>query len=69
MLPWFRRQAWGSSASGKTVPSGLVSSILNADDGAVTSNMGLIPTTNGSINSLASDSTNLILDISAYFAP
>jgi hypothetical protein len=46
-----------------------VSSILNADDNAVTSNMGLIPTTNGSINSLSSSSTNLILDISAYFAP
>lgn len=46
-----------------------VSSILNADDMAITSNMGIIPTTNGSINSLASSVTDLILDISAYFAP
>jgi serine protease len=46
-----------------------VSSILNADDGAVTSNMGIIPSTNGSVNSLASGRTDLILDVSAYFAP
>lgn len=45
------------------------SSILNANDVAITSNMGIIPTANGSIDSLASSSTNLILDISAYFAP
>jgi len=46
-----------------------VSSILNADDEAITSNMAIIPTTNGSVDSLSSSSTNLILDISAYFAP
>jgi hypothetical protein len=46
-----------------------VSSILNADDMAVTSNMSIIPTTNGSVDSLAIGTTNLVLDISAYFAP
>jgi sugar lactone lactonase YvrE len=46
-----------------------LSSILNADDNAITSNMAIIPTTNGSVDSLSSSSTNLILDISAYFAP
>lgn len=44
-------------------------STLNAYDGAVTSNMAIVPTTNGSIDAFASDSTNLILDISSYFAP
>ena len=44
-------------------------STLNADDMAVTSNMGIIPANNGQINAFASSTTNLILDISAYFAP
>ena len=42
---------------------------MNADDGAVTSNMAIVPTTNGKINVFCTDSTNLILDISSYFAP
>jgi uncharacterized repeat protein (TIGR02543 family) len=42
---------------------------LNAVDGAVTSNMAIVPTTNGSINAYASNLTQLILDISSYFAP
>jgi hypothetical protein len=53
-------------AAGKAQP---VVSTLNANDGAVTSNMAIVPTTNGSIDAFASDSTNLILDISSYFAP
>jgi hypothetical protein len=44
-------------------------STLNAGDGAVTSNMAVIPTKNGSIDAFATASTNLILDISSYFAP
>jgi uncharacterized repeat protein (TIGR03803 family) len=44
-------------------------STLNAADGAVTSNMAIVPTGNGSIDAFAFDSTNLILDISGYFAP
>ena len=44
-------------------------STLNASDGAVTSNMAIVPTTNGSIDAFATDSTQLILDISSYFAP
>ncbi len=44
-------------------------STLNALDGVITSNMAIVPTNNGSIDAFASDSTNLILDISSYFAP
>jgi hypothetical protein len=44
-------------------------STLNAYDGAVTSNMAIVPNTNGSIDSYASSLTQLILDISSYFAP
>jgi parallel beta-helix repeat protein len=42
---------------------------LNAVDGAVTSNMAIVPTTNGKIDAYASHLTQLILDISSYFAP
>ena len=44
-------------------------STLNALDGAVTSNMAIVPTTNGSVSEYASGPTQLILDISGYFAP
>ena len=44
-------------------------STLNASDGAVTSNMAIVPTTNGSIDAFATNSTQLILDLSGYFAP
>ena len=44
-------------------------STLNAIDGAVTSNMAIVPTTNGKIDAYASNLTQLILDISSYFAP
>jgi hypothetical protein len=44
-------------------------STLNANDGAVTSNMAIVPTINGSIDAFAYNPTYLILDISAYFAP
>jgi hypothetical protein len=44
-------------------------STLNADDGAVTSNMAIVPTSNGSIDAFAAGSTQLILDLSSYFAP
>jgi hypothetical protein len=46
-----------------------VVSTLNAPDGAITSNMAIVPTTNGSIDAYASALTQLILDISSYFAP
>jgi len=46
----------------------LVSS-LNAPDGAITSNMAIVPTSNGSISAFGSTQTHLILDISGYFAP
>ena len=44
-------------------------STLNAYDGAVTSNMAIVPTTNGSLDADAAGLTQLILDISGYFAP
>jgi hypothetical protein len=44
-------------------------STLNAIDGLVTSNMAIAPTTNGYIDAYASGLTQLILDISGYFAP
>jgi uncharacterized repeat protein (TIGR03803 family) len=44
-------------------------STLNARDGLITSNMAIVPTTNGSIDAYASQLTNLIMDISGYFAP
>ena len=46
-----------------------VVSTLNAGDGSVTSNMAIVPTNNGSIDAYASALTQLILDISSYFAP
>jgi hypothetical protein len=42
---------------------------LNALDGAVTNNMAIVPTTNGSIDAYASGLTQLILDTANYFAP
>ena len=44
-------------------------STLNALDGAITSNMAIVPTTNGEIDAFASGTTQLVLDISSYFAP
>lgn len=43
-------------------------STLNATNGAVTSNMAIVPTTDGSISAFASNPTQLVLDISSYFA-
>jgi hypothetical protein len=44
-------------------------STLNAGDGAITSNMAIVPNGNGSIDAYSSNPTNLILDLSSYFAP
>jgi hypothetical protein len=44
-------------------------STLNASDRAVTSNMAIVPTKNGSVDAFAADTTQLILDLSSYFAP
>lgn len=44
-------------------------SALNAYDGAITSNMAIVPTTNGNVYAHAAGTTNLILDLSSYFAP
>jgi len=42
-------------------------STLNSDS-SIASNMVVVPTLNGAVNAYASDPTQLILDISAYFA-
>jgi large repetitive protein len=42
---------------------------LNAVDGAITSNMAIVPTTDGSISVFSSNLTHLVLDIIGYFAP
>ncbi|MBV9222955.1 MAG: choice-of-anchor D domain-containing protein [Acidobacteriaceae bacterium] len=46
-----------------------VVSTLNAYDGAITSNMAIVPSANGSINTFVKQSTHLILDVIGYFAP
>ena len=46
-----------------------VFSTLNAYDGFITSNMAIVPTNNGSIDAYAYALTQLLLDISGYFAP
>jgi YVTN family beta-propeller protein len=46
-----------------------VVSTLSASDGSISSNMAIVPTNNGSIDAYASGITQLILDISSYFAP
>ena len=43
-------------------------STLNSYDGAVTSNMAVVPTTNGSIDAYGSNQTQLILDVFGFFA-
>lgn len=45
-----------------------LASTLNAWDGEITSNMAIIGTTNGSINADATQVTQLVLDVSSYFA-
>src|ERR1039457_4203087 len=42
---------------------------LNALDGAITSNMAIVPTLNGSIDAFATSPTDLVADIFSYFAP
>lgn len=45
-----------------------LASTLNAVDGAVTSNMAVVPTSDGVINAFATSPTQLLLDVSGYFA-
>ncbi len=44
-------------------------STLNAYDADITSNMAIVPTSNGDIDAYSSGTGNLILDLSSYFAP
>jgi sugar lactone lactonase YvrE len=54
---------WPAGASQPTV------STLNAADKAITSNLAIVPTTHGEVDAFADGTTNLILDLSGYFAP
>jgi hypothetical protein len=51
---------------GQTMP---VASTLNALDGAVTSNLAIVPTLDGSISVFPSNPTHVVMDISGYFGP
>jgi hypothetical protein len=42
---------------------------LNATDGAITNNMAIVPTTNGSVRVFPFNPTHLVLDIFGFFAP
>jgi len=44
-------------------------STLNAVDGALTSNMAIVPSTNGWISAFANNPTQVLLDVYGYFAP
>jgi hypothetical protein len=46
-----------------------VVSTLNALDGWITSNMAIVPSVNGKIDAYAAGLTQMILDLSSYFAP
>jgi hypothetical protein len=41
---------------------------LNALDALITSNLAIVPTTNGSISAFPSNPTHIVMDISGYFA-
>ncbi len=56
-------------AVAQRVTATLQVSTLNAADGAVTSNMAIVPNINGKTDAYASGITQLIVDISGYFAP
>jgi hypothetical protein len=44
-------------------------STLNSFDGAITSNMAIVPTNDNDFNAYASQDTQLLIDVSSYFAP
>lgn len=56
-------ELWPAGASQPLV------STLNSFDGAITSNMAIVPTNNNDVGAYASQDTQLIIDVSAYFAP
>ena len=45
-----------------------LASTLNAIDGAITSNMAIVPTSNGKVDTYATDLTQLLMDISGFYA-
>ena len=75
--PGLRLQCHGDPAGPAELPDAVAGhartsqpvSTLNARDGAITSNMAIVPNVNGKTDAWAQGSTQLILDISGYFAP
>ena len=53
-------------AQGQTQP---VVASLNAQDGAITSNLAIVPSNDGWISSFATSPTHMVIDISGFFAP
>jgi hypothetical protein len=45
-----------------------LASTLNAVDGVITSNLAVVPSSNGFVNAYAASSTQLVLDVFSYFA-
>ena len=68
MRPSCPAVAWLSDAVARRRNQPVVST-LNALDGAITSNMAIVPNSNGKTDAFAQGTTQLILDISGYFAP
>lgn len=63
VMPYLTLWPDGSQGGQPTV------STLNAYDGVITSNMAIVPNLDGTIDAYAAGLTQLILDISGYFAP
>jgi hypothetical protein len=53
-------------ADGQTQP---VVATLNASDGAITSNLAIVPMVDGAIDAFATNPTQLVVDAVGYFAP
>jgi hypothetical protein len=67
--PVYYLTVWGTSPTEPQTPP---TSTLNADTGAVTANAAIAtinPDTYGSVSVYASNNTNLVLDVTGYFAP
>jgi Divergent InlB B-repeat domain len=65
VIPWQHLGYLTLWASGQAQP---YVSTLNATDGLITSNMAIVPTSNGVIGAYATDPTDLVLDTTGYFA-
>lgn len=69
MPPWCRRKGLGFLTLWPDAEGQPQVSTLNALDGAVSSNMAFVTTSNGMVDAFASNSTHLVLHLFGYFAP